>query len=59
MKSVAKRAATDCYGFFGDNLLNKLRIDCIRPGMGRVIGPKTWDQNCGIVLEFLDSREPP
>ena len=27
--------------------------------MGRMIGPKTWDRNCGIVLEFLDSREPP
>ena len=26
---------------------------------GRLIGPKTWDQNYGIVLEFLDSREPP
>ena len=27
--------------------------------MGRMIGPKFWDRNCGIVLEFLDSREPP
>ena len=26
--------------------------------MGRVIGPKTWDRNCGIVLEILDNREP-
>ena len=33
-------------------LLNKLRVDCIRPGMGRMIGPKTWDRNCGIVLEY-------
>ena len=42
----------DCYGFFGDNLLNKLRVDCKRPGMGRMIDPKTWDRNCGIVLEY-------
>ena len=33
-------------------LLNKLHVDCIRPGMGHMIGPKTWDQNCGIVLEY-------
>ena len=27
--------------------------------MGRMIGPKTWDQIVEFVLEFLDSREPP
>ena len=29
----------DCYGSLSDKLLNKLRVDCRRPGMGRRIGP--------------------
>ena len=28
----------DCYGSLSDDLLNKLRVDCIRPKMAKEIG---------------------
>ena len=30
-----------------------------RPGIGRRIGPKTWDRICGIVGDFWAVRDSP
>ena len=50
-------------GLFGcfnsKKLYFKSCINMKRPGMGRMIGPKTWDRIVEFFLDFLDSREPP